>query len=75
MVLYADFCFNIVYIMELNKLKDIRKGRKITLKELSLMTKIGRGTLSRIESGIANPTHNNLEAIAKALGVRIEILL
>ena len=69
------FCRCKVYIMDLNKLKDIRRMKKMSIKDLSMETKISRATLGRIERGVANPTHNNLEAIAVALGVRIEILL
>lgn len=75
MILFTEFCSHIVHIMDLNRFKEIRKMQKITLKELSARTTISRATLGRIEKGHANPTHNNLEAIAVALGVRIEILL
>jgi len=61
--------------MNLNRFKEVRKMKKITLKALAFETKIGRDTLSRIERGEGNPTYNNIEAIAHALGVRIEILL
>ena len=49
--------------------------RKMSIMTLSHETKISRATIGRIEKGKANPTHSNLEAIAHALGVRIEILL
>ena len=49
--------------------------KRVSIKTLSKDTNISRATIGRIERGEANPTYNNLEAIALALGVRIEILL
>lgn len=63
------------YIMDYKKLKELRKFRNVSLKELSDMTGINRNTLSSIECGRCNPTINRLEAIARALDLRIIISL
>ena len=61
--------------MDLKKLKDIRKMRGFTIEYLAKRVGVNRDTISDIEKGKANPTYNNLEAIAEALEVRIEILM
>ena len=60
--------------MDLKKFKDIRKLRKLTLKELSSKTNISRLTLSQLERGIGNIKIKNIEAVAEVLNVRIEII-
>lgn len=61
--------------MDLKKLRDIRKMRGLTIGELAKKVGVNRDTISDIEKGKANPTYNNLESIADALNVTIEILL
>ena len=63
------------YIMDYKKLKELRRFRRISLKELSEMTGINRNTLSAIECGKCNPTVNRLEAIIGALDLQIIISL
>ncbi|MDE7435722.1 MAG: helix-turn-helix domain-containing protein [Lachnospiraceae bacterium] len=52
-----------------------RRGEKrISMRELAEKTGIGRSTLYDYEIGKTSPTLDNLEKIAKALGVKIEDL-
>lgn len=48
-----------------------RNSKKITLIELSKMTDIGKSTLNNIDNEKVSPTLKQLEAIAKALNVKI----
>lgn len=51
-----------------------RNNKKVTLVKLSGLTGISKSTLNNIENGRVSPTIKQLEAIAKALGVRISDL-
>lgn len=51
-----------------------RNSKKTTLVKLSGLTGISKSTLNNIENGRVSPTIKQLEAIAKALGVRISDL-
>lgn len=53
------------------EIRDLRKARRLTIKEFSLMTSISIGHLSEIERGLATPSIKALHDIAKALGVTI----
>lgn len=48
-----------------------RHERGITLKQLEKMTGIGKTTLNNIENGLVSPTLCQLEAIARALDVKM----
>lgn len=48
-----------------------RNNKKVTLVKLSKMTGISKSTLNNIENEKASPTIAELEAIAKALGMKI----
>lgn len=48
-----------------------RHERGITLKQLEEMTGIGKTTLNNIENGLVSPTLRQLEAIARALDVKM----
>lgn len=48
-----------------------RTKKGLTLIQLSSVTGISKTTLNTIENGITSPTLNQLEAIARALNVRI----
>lgn len=55
--------------MYINKLKEIRNHKNITLKELSEMTGISAGYICHLEKGTRkNPSMQVMELIAKALG-------
>lgn len=51
------------------KISDIRKKQKLTIKDLSEITKVTSSMLSQLERGLANPSINTLKAIAQALNV------
>lgn len=48
-----------------------RNNKKVTLVKLSKMTGISKSTLNNIENERVSPTIAELEAIAKALGMKI----
>ena len=60
--------------MELQQLKFIRKGEKLSLKELSLRTRMTAEQLSLIERGLVNPSYQTMEKIVAALGRTITII-
>ena len=51
-----------------------RNERGLTLKQLEAATGIGKTTLNNIENGLVSPTLNQLEAIARALDVKMSDL-
>lgn len=51
-----------------------RNDKNVTLVKLSQKTGIGKSTLNNIENGKVHPTIKQLEAIAKALEMRISDL-
>ena len=51
-----------------------RNKRGLTLKQLEAATGIGKTTLNNIENGLVSPTLNQLEAIARALDVKMSDL-
>lgn len=53
---------------------QVRSNKKVTLVELSRLTGISKSTLNNIDNGKVSPTIKQLEAIAKALEVRINDL-
>ena len=48
-----------------------RNNKKVTLVKLSKMTGISKSTLNNIENEKVSPTRAELEAIAKALNMKI----
>jgi transcriptional regulator with XRE-family HTH domain len=54
-----------------NRIRDLRKEKKITLVELSQMTGVAQATLSRIETGVMKGTVDSHLEIAKALGMTL----
>jgi len=57
--------------MDLKQLKELRKYKKIKINELSKMTGISRNLISRIENGKGNPSFDNVQKIANALGLEL----
>jgi len=51
------------------KIKRLRKEKKITVQQLANIVGIKHPSMSNIENGKRNPTLNNLNKIASALGV------
>ena len=52
-------------------LLEVRQNRNITLNDLAKKAGIGKTTINNIERGKVSPTLKELEAIAKALDVKI----
>lgn len=52
---------------------EMRNKNNITQKELSKLTGIAQGDISKIETGNANPSIKTLEKIAKALGYTLKL--
>jgi len=56
------------------RIKEIRKSRNMTQKELANAIGVNYTVISRYEVGAVNPPSNRLEAIAKALDVSVDAL-
>lgn len=52
---------------------NARTEKKITQKELSQITGIAQGDISRIERGNANPSLSTLKRIAAGLGMAVKV--
>ena len=52
---------------------EIRKGQKMTQKELAALTGIHQSDISKIENGTANPTVKVLQRLAKGLNQKLVI--
>ena len=50
---------------------EIRKGQKMTQKELATLTGIHQSDISKIENGTANPTIKVLQRLAKGLNKKL----
>lgn len=57
------------------KIKLLRKGKKISQEELANMLKINRNYLFRIETGKSEPTSSVLKNIAKIFNIDLNSLL
>ncbi len=53
------------------RIREIRKQKKLTQEQLAKICNIEKANLSRIESGITNPTVLTLQKMSKALEVQI----
>lgn len=51
------------------KIADLRKSKKLTIKDLAEKAKVTASMLSQLERGLANPSINTLKTIALALDV------
>lgn len=57
-----------------SEIKQIRKQKGVTTYDLSELTGIDQGAISRIENGKANPTLKTLEKICKALKIKLKLI-
>ena len=58
-----------------NRINALRKEKKISVDELSEMSGVPKGTLSKITAGItSNPTLDTVQAICRALGCSLDAL-
>lgn len=51
------------------RIRQLREGKGVSLRELARLSGVGAATLSRIESGKANPRLSTLVLLADVLGV------
>lgn len=58
-----------------HRLRALRHQQDLSLSELSRRSRVGKGTLSELESGRRNPTLETLYALATALGLPLSALL
>ncbi len=56
-----------------SQIRQRRKSLKITQGQLAELAGVSLNTLSRIESGKANPTIDVIEKIAEILGLKLEL--
>ena len=59
----------------MNKIRDIRRSKYLTLQQVSNITGLSISTISEAERGISNPTLNTLTKIALCLNIRLEDLI
>lgn len=57
------------------RLRELRQAQGVSLSELARRSKIGKGTLSELESGRRNPTLETLYALTTALKVPLSTAL
>ncbi len=57
------------------RIRRLRRSVELTQEELASAADIGRVTLVRLEKGEQTPRYKTLDAIAKALGIRVSELL
>ncbi|MEW2178375.1 helix-turn-helix domain-containing protein [Streptomyces sp. NPDC005406] len=57
------------------RLRALRRERDLSLSELSRRSRVGKGTLSELESGARNPTLETLYALTTALGLPLSAVL
>lgn len=57
------------------KIKNIRKSKEYTLKDLSDMTGLSLGFLSNVERDLNSPSISNLQQICQALGINLMEIL
>ncbi len=55
-------------------LRSVRKSKRLSLRDLSFRTGLGKSTISDFENGKSSPTLNQLESIAEALGCKMSDL-
>lgn len=58
----------------MQKLKNLRKARGMTVRDLALASGVAASTISKAETGGRKPQGKTLEALAEALGVSAEEL-
>lgn len=56
-------------------IKDARKQRGLTQTELAQLINVTQGAISQWENGNSRPTLDNLVAIARALGCKVDDLI
>ena len=57
----------------MDALIEARKAQNITQKQLSELTGIAQGDISKLENGSANPSIKTLQRLATGLGMMLKI--
>ena len=57
----------------IDALIEARKNSKLTQKQLSEITGIAQGDISKIERGIANPSIKTLKTLASGMDMRVRL--
>lgn len=57
------------------KIRAIRKDKKLTLKDLTQLVGLSKSTVSDIECGKANPSITTLEKLSKAFNMNVDDIL
>ena len=65
--------FNTHYAMA-REVRELRKARKLTQKQLASASGINQGEISRIERGQTNPTSYTLAALLAPLGAHLGVV-
>lgn len=65
--------FNAHFAMA-RELRDLRKERKLTQKQLASVSGINQAEISRIERGQTNPTSATVNALLAPLGARLGVI-
>jgi DNA-binding XRE family transcriptional regulator len=65
--------FNAHYAMA-REVRELRKERKLTQKQLAAASGINQAEISRIERGQTNPTAGTLAALLAPLGARVGVV-
>ena len=59
----------------MSKLADIRKAKGLSQRGLAKLSGVGHITIARIETGVCDPRLSTVQALAKALEVKISKLV
>ena len=59
----------------MERLKDLRRRKVLTMEELAARAGVGRGTVWRLEHGVMGAQPRTIRKLAKALGVEPEELV
>lgn len=59
----------------MNRIRELRKERKLTAEQLSKMTGLSRSAISCYETGIRTPSYKNQEIMADIFNVDIDYLM
>lgn len=59
----------------MERLKELRRRRVLTMEELADKAGVGRGTIWRLEHGVMGAQPRTVRKLAKALGVEPEELI
>ena len=60
--------------MSINKLKEFRTKKELTLGQLSVRTGMHKSYLSRIEHGLRTPPYEKMQKLARVLGCGVDDL-